>query len=246
MEADMNIAETGLPELRELAGALMGAEAPDPLLLDQIASLAATVATHRREEVRQELLAGITERVGAILPTAGEDLQSHLGNSSSDELASLGALLDAAEKARAAFDRADSDITAAHGRGDYAAMAPLALEADAQKAALAAASADVASRIGRGTSTPEAPAVEAAEEPISAPEPETETNWPVAGAADKTETEFERVAEADLFPIAPPLGEPASSPVAAALVAAGTAEPQSERRRLRGLIRQMRATMDDV
>jgi hypothetical protein len=76
---------------------------------------------------------------------------------------------------------------------------------------------------------------------------------PAPTEADAAATAFERVVEADVFASLPPIAEPAETPLAASPIANGAAEgkanspePQSERRRLRGLIRQMRATMDEA
>jgi hypothetical protein len=252
MDIETNAADGGLPKLKELASALLAAGAPEPVLLDQMALLAATIATHRREEVRQQLLDGVAGRVKGIFPAATEEQLSGLAASSVDELSSLGALLDGADEARTALDRADSGILAAHAKGDYAAMASLALEADAHKRALAAASAAVASRVGLDVpSASEAVAIAAIEQPAA--ESQTVGDWIEPAPADAAVTAFDRVMEAEIFPISPPPAEPAASAVAASLIAddpverkPDSPEPQAERRRLRGLIRQMRATMDEA
>jgi hypothetical protein len=158
----------GLAKLKQLAGDLLVVEVPDLGVLDQIATLAAEVAAQRREATRQELLERVARDAQAILPVAGRALRVRLGEFPADELTAVAALLQAATGAREAFTQADTDLRAAHGRGDYAAMAPLALEADRRKTALADAIAAVEQRLGPGDAPlPESAA--AAEEAAAAP-----------------------------------------------------------------------------
>ena len=53
-----------------------------------------------------------------------------------------------AKTVHAALARADTELMAAHGRGDYAAMAPLARQANTNKLALAATAVDLETRLG--------------------------------------------------------------------------------------------------
>ena len=128
----------------------------------------------------------------------------------------------------------------ARRRGDYAAMAPLAIEADAQKTALESATVGFAERLGLAGLLIEH--ADAAEEPAPEPVPEAAP----AGAASEPDV-----------PVEPP---PATNSVAAEVAAEAPmeaaregapdepepAEAQPERRRLRALIRQMRPPSDEA
>lgn len=166
MESDSS-RDGELPKLKQLAGDLLVTETPDLTVLDQIAALATALAAQRRETERQELLERVAQGAQAILPAADEALRLRLGELPADELTAVAGLLQEATGAREAFTRADTDLRAAHGRGDYAAMAPLALEADERKTALADAIAVVEKRLAPG----EAPQPEAADAAEEAPAP---------------------------------------------------------------------------
>jgi hypothetical protein len=158
----------GLAKLKQLAGDLLVVEVPDLGVLDEIAALAAEVAAQRRAAARQELLERLARGAQAILPAAGEALRLRLGELPDDELTAVAALLQEATSAREAFVQADTDLREAHGRGDYAAMAPLALEADRRKTAQADAIAAVEKRLVPGDA-PQPQAAPAAEQAEAAP-----------------------------------------------------------------------------
>jgi hypothetical protein len=253
------VADSELPKLKKLAGDLLAAQAPDPAVLDEISALAATVATQLREHARQELARLVAEAVPAIFPTPPEGLLAQLTQTAQGELSSLGALLEDAGKARAAFAEADAGLLAAHGRGDYSEMVPLAREAENQKRAFAAATAEFASRVGYGGSltaeiaAPAPPAASGDETsaPVPAPADEVPPEAPVAAAPEDA-----AVPEAAAPEEAAP--EPASAEAAPSEEApapepeAGTAQPEpaeespAGRRRIRDLIRQVRSGPEEA
>ena len=234
MKADTSVIDSELPRLKQLASELLAAESPELSALDQIASLAAAIASRSREAARQQLLDDVTESAQTIFPAALDELKSRLARAAFDELASLGTLLDRATAAAAAFHQADSGLMAAREKGDYAAMAPLAIEADSQKKALATVSAEFASRIGLGetlTAQPLAAKAAAPPEAASSADPPE----PAATAEPVLDTALSDVAEPDAA-TAMTADEPAGDP----LDLDRPAEGPPERRRLRALIRQMR------
>ena len=128
---------------------------------------------------------------------------------------------------------------AARRRGDYAAMAPLAIEADAQKTTLENATVGFAERLGltgallaedpvdgspATTPAPEPTSTEMTSDPaITVEEPPSSTDYVAAELTAETQMIPEKsMADAEL------------------------AEAQPERRRLRALIRQMRPTSDEA
>jgi hypothetical protein len=237
-----DVADGGLPTLKDLASALLVTDAPEPDLLDRMAALAGAVAAHRREELRQQMLGGLADRIRALLPSAAGDVTARLIEASPNTLSALGSLLDSADSAQASLEKTDADIVTAHGKGDYAAMAALALEADSQKQALASVAGEIESHI---VVAPEPAAVTAAE-PFSNGAAQ---EWPEQSADPASPAESAATVEA--FPMTPPPVGSIDSPLAAVPAASmdATADQptaHSERRRLRGLIRQMRATMDEA
>jgi len=242
MNIAASVADSELPVLKRLAGELAAADAPELSILDRIASLAAEIAARCRESARQEALARVTAGTLAIFPNAGEDLASRLRQASLDELIGMAGLLDDATAGRAAFAQADADLMAARDRGDYAAMAPLALAADSQKSAFVAATGEFASRVGLvGALTAEmavpvvaAPAEEPAGEPISA-----EQFSPPPGSAEIDAPSGPREAVPEMLSAAE---EPADIASQFGLHPAS----QGERRRIRDLIRQVRSTPDEA
>ncbi len=242
MEVGTSVADSELPKLKSLASELLAAESLDLAVLDQIAALAAEIAARCREETRRQLVELVAKGAQAIFPTAAEDLRSRLAQSSLDELSSLGALLGDAMTARTAFARADSGLMTARDRGDYAAMAPLALEADTQKSALAAAGAEFANRIGLGGAlTPDTMPATAAEESARA-----------FAAVEASNAVSPREAPA----VPPPSGAPEADFLAASSMPEDLAGipaeldlppgAPAERRRIRDLIRQIRPTPDEA
>ena len=219
MKTGKNIGNGELPKLKQLATELLASEAPDLSVLDQLAALAAEIATQLRESSRQDLVAEITQRAPGILPAAAEEIGIRLTQAAVEELAALATLLDQAEAARAALSQADADLMAARERGDYGAMAPLALEAETQKNSLAALSTEFQTRIGR----------------IEGGNPATD--------ADPSEAP---VATGDLGPptTEAAAGEQAPEPILAEDAAETEADSGPEHRRLRDLIRQMRPALD--
>jgi hypothetical protein len=131
-----NTRASELVNLRELARELLTVEVPELNLLEQMASLAAAIASEHREVRRRELIDRV-QAAQARLSIAIEP--SQLARLSVDKLSALEASLDRAVAAHAALSRADSEMMLARDRGDYAAIAPLALEADTQNKTLAAA-----------------------------------------------------------------------------------------------------------
>jgi hypothetical protein len=206
-----------LAPLKTLAGELLAADSVDLGMLDRIGALAADLATRGREQARRQMLDLVEARALPLFAAAGDDLRARLTPLALDELSALAALLDTAVTARAAFEEADSGLMAARRRGDYAAMAPLALEADAQKNALESATTEVAERLGLAGAVPELPP---ADEPAAASAAEPEPAEPASAAA-------------------------ASEDGAAAPEAEGQ-EALPERRRLRALIRQMRPAAEEA
>src|SRR5437868_6948975 len=156
MEPVQGIAHRELSELKRLAGEVAAAEMPGLDALDQLASLAAEIAVRSREAVRHQLLERVAQNAPAIFADGSMDLRGRLAQSSLHELSRLEALLDQATAAREALTRADTELMAARERGDYAAMAPLAIEADTRKGALAAAGAEFANRLGPAVAAVEA------------------------------------------------------------------------------------------
>lgn len=220
MEAN-GVVDSELSRLKKLASALLAAESSDPAVLDEMASLAVAVAAQCREQARQELLGLVVEAARAVFPSAIEDLQSRLAQASQVELSSLGALLDDAGEARAAFARADAGLMAARGKGEYGAMVPFALDAESRKKTLAAASAEFATRIGyRGSLAEEIPVL-----------PAPKASGGEVGAAE-ADTSVAVAVPAD------PAGSPADP------------EPLEEspagRRRIRDLIRQVRSMPEEA
>ena len=255
MELDTSIADGELPKLKELAAELVAAMAPRLVLLDDIAALATAIAARSREAVRQRLLDKIGQGVQAVLPTSVEGLESRLASFSLDELSGLGELIEKAAGTQTAFEEADGGLMAARERGDYAAMAPLAIEAGKQKSALAAASAELANRIGpAGSASSDQPAAAAAEtpadEPVAAGEgtPEESPGEPPLAPADSRDLEAEAapaiaMAEGTSGPSAEAM-EPRQDELPRRLTDAP--QGQAEHRRIRGLIRQMRGSMDEA
>lgn len=217
-----------LPKLKRLAGELLAAEAPDLGILDQIAVLAAEVAAQCREAARLQLVERVARGAAAIFPSAADALRARLTQSSAVELTEIEALLDQLTTARAAFARADADLRTAHRRGDYAAMAPLALDADKQKIALAAAIAGFEERLGLGELfKPELVEIPAAEPPAAE-----------AGAEEGAPTDHlaEHAAEHSADHLAEHAAEHSED-----MPVDGDGESRAERPRLRALIRQMRS-----
>ena len=224
-----------LVPLRQLASEFLAADAVEIGVLDRIASLATELAARSREQSRLKTVDLVEARALPLLPAAANGLRSRLEPMSLAELSALAAMLEQAVTARAAFEEADSGLMAARRRGDYAAMAPLAIEADAQKTALESATVGFAERLGLAEILLEH--ADAAEEPGPEPVPEAAAPETVSEAAAAVEpppaandVTVEAAAEAPM--------EPAPEGV--------TEEPQPERRRLRALIRQMRPTSDEA
>jgi hypothetical protein len=229
-----------LAPLRQLASEFLAADAVEVGVLDRIASLATELAARSREQSRLKMVDLVEARALPLLPVAANDLRTRLDPMSLAELSALAAMLEQAVTARAAFEEADSGLMAARRRGDYAAMAPLAIEADTQKTALESATVGFAERLGlAGFLIEHADAAEeAAPEPVleaappeTASEPDTSVEPPPA--ADSVAAQA--VAEAPMEPA--PEGAPDELE---------PAEAQPERRRLRALIRQMRPPSDEA
>jgi hypothetical protein len=263
MEDRQGVTDSELPKLKRLAGDLLAAEAPDPAVLDEISALAATVATQLREHARRELARLVADAVPAVFPNPPEGLLAQLAQTAQGELSSLGALLEDAGKARAAFAEADAGLLAAHGRGDYSAMVPLAREAENQKRAFAAATAEFASRVGYGGSltaeitAPPPPAAnggetaapEAADVPAPPAEPPIAAE-PDAAAADAAVPEPAAPEEAMPEPAsaaaAPSEDAAAPEPEAGAPQPEPSEESPAGRRRIRDLIRQVRSGPEEA
>ena len=133
MEPVTTIDPAELAPLRRLANEFLAADAVEVGVLDRLASLAGELAAKGREQARQKMVDLVEARALPLLPAAAGDLRARLSPLPLDELAALSTLLEQAVTARAAFEEADSGLMAARRRGDYAAMAPLAIAADAQK-----------------------------------------------------------------------------------------------------------------
>ena len=216
MDVANNVTDSDLPRLKQLASDLLAVDAPELAVLDQIAALAAEIAGRGREAVRRRLLDRVIENAQAIFAASPGDLRSRLEQSPLDALSDFGSMLDGALSAGTAFLQADAALLAARERGDYAAMAPLAMEADATRKTLAHASADFAKRLGLDEPlTPEALAAQP----------------PAAPVVDVPASEEPLPTEAGVLS-----GEGA----VVEMEPGQSAEAQPERRRLRALIRQMR------
>jgi hypothetical protein len=243
MEPVNTVDPAALAPLRQLAGEFLAADAVEVGVLDRIASLATDLAARSREQARQKMVDLVEARALPLLPAAADDLRSRLGPLSLDELSGLAGLLERAVTARAAFEEADSGLMAARRRGDYAAMAPLAIEADAQKTALENATVGFAEGLGLTSVLLEqapidgAPPVEPRPEPAlpeMAGEPAASIDEPPPPAADHVAAEA--AGEPPVQAMAPENASPDP----------GAAEAQPERRRLRALIRQMRPASDEA
>jgi hypothetical protein len=243
MEVANTVQASELAPLRSLASEFLAADSVEIAVLDRIASLAAELAARCREQARQQVLDLVEARALPLLPAAVDDLRARLAPMSVDRLSALAALLDRAVTARAAFEEADSGLMAARRKGDYAAMAPLALTADAQKNELETATVEFAQQLGLADALPE--------EPVA-----TEEAAPSAAAASAEASGLAITAEAA---VAPPTEARAAEDMAPATEAAVASEPlqtapaepepaeaQPERRRLRALIRQMRPASEEV
>jgi hypothetical protein len=210
-------------------------------VLDRIAALAAELAARSREQARVKMVDLVEARALPLLPAAADDLRSRLAPLALDELSALSTMLEQAVIARAAFEEADSGLMAARRRGDYAAMAPLALEADAQKTALENATVGFAERLGL--------AGVLIEHADAAAEPAPETAAPAAASEPAAAIEAtpagyvteEAVVEPPVDAVAPESAGSESAPDGSE-----QAEAQPERRRLRALIRQMRPSSDEA
>jgi hypothetical protein len=244
MESVNTIDPGELAPLKQLASEFLAADAVEIGVLDRIASLATELAVRSREQARVKMIDVVEARALPLLPAAADDLRSRLSPLSLDALSGLAALLEQAVTARAAFEEADSGLMAARRRGDYAAMAPLALEADAQKSALETTTVEFTERLGLAdvlaeeAPSAEMPAAEPAAPPVN-PEVSGELAAPSElaaplAAADEFESDgsSEPLAEVSTPESAPGEAEPA--------------EAQPERRRLRALIRQMRPDADEA
>lgn len=148
MNSGQRVTDSELPRLKRLAGEVAAAESPDIVALEELATLAGEIAKRARDLARQQLLDLVVQGAQMVFPRADEDLRARVAQSSVEDLARLGALLDDAGTARAGFVHADAGLMAARGRGDYAAMAPLAVEADTHKKAFATAGAAFADLVG--------------------------------------------------------------------------------------------------
>ena len=225
-------------KLRRLASEISVAETPELDALEELAQLAADIVTRCRDGMQQEMLDRVVTAAQMILPATGDDLKLRLAQSSRDELVSLAALAEEIVAAHTELMHADSDLMGAHDRGDYAAMAPLALEADKQRITFAATSAELTSRLGLGaeakpdlaaasTKEEEADQIEAlspplADSPAATRSPTPPTDVPAVGG--------------------PAAGSILEGPADGAADPASQPEPPVERRRLRNLIRQVRDT----
>lgn len=242
MATGNSLAHSELPKLKSLASDLLAAESPDPSVLDEIASLAAAIAAHCREQARAELLGLVVEAARAIFPDAADDLRSRLAGSSHADLSGLGSLLDDANEARTAFARADAGLMEARGRGDYGAMVPLALEAEGRKKALAAASAEFVNRTGCDASLLS---------PIAVAPANGATGRDVAAQAappPASPTDFSPAPAAEAAPEAPAamLSRMPAEPAALPMEPDPPGESPTGRRRIRDLIRQVRTMPEDA
>ena len=239
MNPNTSVADREFPTLKRLASEIAAAETPELGALDQIASLAAEIAARCREAARRELVERLATGVPALFPAAGDAWQERLASAQLDELSGIISLLDDAEAVRTAFAQLDAALMAARERGDYAAMAPLAIEADAKKSAFGAASGEAASRLGidGGTAALVMPTIP---EPAAAAAGEPASEFAAAVGVAEFEPPVGNGEEA-FASIAPP------EPPASNLVDLGMRPTtQAERRRIRDLIRQVRATPEDA
>ena len=242
MKVDKSVADTDLARLKALATEFLATETPEPAVFDQLASLAAGVAAGYREKARLELMQRIADMAPTIFPTLAEDFRAGLEHTPHDELTSLVTLLDEATTARTAFGDADSALMAARERGDYGAMAPLALEADAKKNVFAVASAQFANRVGLGDVL--MPDLMPADVPPPQPRPAAPEMTPAAATPVTTEATEEACAG-----VAEDAAPQTSAPETTAPENASEQEPlelnspvtsPAERRRVRDLIRHIR------
>jgi hypothetical protein len=234
MEAVNTIDPGELAPLRQLASEFLAADPVEIGVLDRLASLATEVAARGREQSRLKMVDLVEARALPLLPAAANDLRSRLDPLALDELSALATMLEQAVTARAAFEEADSGLMAARRRGDYAAMAPLAMEADAQKTALENATVGFAERLGISGVLLEQVSVDGALAPEPEPAPEAAaTSGELAGIAD----ELPAATEYPTAEAAAARENPSAEP---------EADAQPERRRLRALIRQMRPTSDEA
>jgi hypothetical protein len=237
MELVNTVDPADLAPLRHLLNDFLAADAVEIGVLDRIASLATELAARSREQARLKMVDLVEARALPLLPAAADDLRSRLGPLPLDELSGLAALLETAVTARVKFEEADSGLMTARRRGEYAAMAPLALEADAQKTALENATVGFAERLGLAgvlleqSSDADAPVAEPA---AAAAVPEAASD-PLVSTEPPRPVEY-ATAEAAAEPPAP--ANPSAD--------AEPGEAQPERRRLRALIRQMRPTLDEA
>jgi hypothetical protein len=239
MDDRANIADDELGRLKSLASALLAMETAELPLLESMASLAGDIAARCRDNARRRSLAAIAEAVAALFAPPIDDPAERLAERSLDELTSLEQLLGAAEAARHAFAEADRALMAAHERGDFAAMAPLALEADRQKSALAAACAQFASRSGIDASMRTDP-------PDMNMPAAPEVAQPAAAAGEPRPATADGAAAAN-----PPLGETSAPATPAGSTPDGHTEAERhpaspERRRIRDLIRQVRPAAEEA
>jgi len=241
MEAVNTIDPGELAPLRQLASEFLAAEPVEIGVLDRLASLATELAARGREQSRLKMVDLVEARALPLLPAAASDLRSRLDPLALAELSALATMLEQAVTARAAFEQADTGLMAARRRGDYAAMAPLAIEADTQKTALESATVGFAERLGLADLLIEH--ADAAEElapepqPMAAtPEPEAEPDAPAEPPLAADQVSEDAAAEAPIEPAAAEGAPEEAEPT----------EAQPERRRLRALIRQMRPASDEA
>jgi len=249
MIAVQGVANRELTELKRLAGQVAAADLPDVAALDQIALLAADIAGRFREAARRELLEQLTKNTPEIFPDCAKDLPARLTEASLAELSRLEGLLDQAKAAHEALTRADAELMAARERGDYAAMAPLALEADTNKVALAVAGGEFEKQLGSVVAVPAAAEPETVTTPeaveAAAASPEPAPSGDAVSAADSGDDEADATeadsAEASAEP------EPAVVETGSNLVELGVHPvTRGERRRIRDLIRQVRTLPDEA
>lgn len=245
--------DSELPQLKTLASELLAAESPELDVLEQLAAVAAGVAARWREAARRRQLEQVGHAARQMFPAAREEFSLRLAQAPAEELSAIAALLEAAMAARTAFVAADAALMAARARGDYAAMAPLALEADGHKNALAAATAEIGQRLGLDAATlvpgSAAPLVDAA-----GAEAGTTTVDDPAADAGEGEPLLATEVPADDIEFELPEDAPHPAPVAPEDAAGAEIDPAlllhadevSERRRLRALIRQMRPAAEEA
>ena len=241
MEAVNTVDPGELAPLRQLASEFLAADAVEIGVLDRLASMATELAARGREQSRLKMVDLVEARALPLLPAAANELRSRLNPLALDELSALATMLEQAVTARAAFEEADSGLMAARRRGDYAAMAPLAMEADTQTTALESATVGFAERLGLADFLIEhADAAEESapeSEPVAAaPEPATEPDAPVEPPPAADQVSVETAAEAPIEPASTEGAPDETEPT----------EAQPERRRLRALIRQMRPASDEA